>query len=99
MARERMVTRTVEVREVEALCFDTEAMKPQNAIVPITGKPDASKLDKLVREALETETFKVVKILNVKTSEVLYGMPEAEFIKLARVLPPRAVTEKEGEES
>ena len=98
MARERMVTRTIEVREVEALCFDTEKMTPEKAIIPITGKPDETKLEKIVRDAIETDTFKLVKIVNVKLSEVLYGMPESEFIKLAKVLPPRvATTEKESE--
>ena len=98
MARERMVTRTVEVKQVNVLTLNVETMKAEKMIVPITGKPDDKKLEKLVKAAVETESVKFVQILGIETSEVLYGMTEADFIRLAKVLPPRSgATESEDE--
>lgn len=92
MARMRMVTRTVEVINVEVMAINTETAEVTRPVYTVTGVADSA-IEKAVRKLYETDTVKIVKILSTSRTECLYGMPEDEFIKLAKVLPPRAVTE------
>lgn len=94
MARERMVTRTVEVSICEVMCLDTTTAEVQYITVEIGGGiTDTSALMKAVKKSHETDNFKCVTITAVSTREILYGMPEAKFIELATVLPPRSAKE------
>ena len=90
MARERMVTRTVELSVCEVMCLDTKTAEVQVKTFEIGGGIDDEKmLLKAVKKLYETDTFKCVSITKVTPKEILYGMPEAKFIELASVLPPR----------
>lgn len=92
MARERMVTRTVEVQNVTALSLNVETLEASRGVYIIPGKLDAKSLEKAVREAVEcVPAVKFVQILSVEVETVLYGMSEADFIAAAKVLPPRYV--------
>ena len=84
MARERVVSRTIKVANATALCLDTETAEPCNITVPISAmiKDDKAML-KAVKKAIETDTLKVAKIVNVEIEEALYKMPEAQFVALA----------------
>lgn len=94
MARERMVTRTVNVTEVEAICMEIVTVETQIKTLELSGTyKDQKDMLKALKKAYETDTFKVVAIQTVNEKEILYGMPEIEFIKLAKVLPPRSVKE------
>ena len=53
---------------------------------------------KAVKELYETETTKIVTITDLVLNDYLYGMPESDFIKMAKILPPRNTT-KVGEEN
>lgn len=97
MARERMVTRTVELTICEVMCMDTTTAEVKiNTYEVGGGLSDHKALLKAIRKAHETETFKCVAISNTTTKEILYGMPESQFIELAQILPPRGNTVKEG---
>lgn len=94
MSRERMVTRTVFSTNYNVMVVDMESKSVETITVTI---PSADTMTYKAREkAIKTmipegKTF--VTITGETTSETLYGMTEAEFIRLARVLPPRTKTE------
>lgn len=95
MAREAMVTRTMKSTEVTILCLDTVTCEPSNKTItlPRTYKDEAEML-KEAKKLEETPDFILTKVVAYEVHEALYGMSEADFIKSAKILPPRAkVTE------
>ena len=91
MARERMVTRTVELAIAEVMTLDT--ITAEVRIIPYEiggGLTDNAAILKAVKKLHETDTFKCVAIQSVSVKEILYGMTEQEFIAHAKVLPPRS---------
>ena len=87
MARERMVTRTINVTEVSAMCVDVLTQAVDTKKLEISGDVlEGEKLLKAVKSAYETETLKVVAITETTTREELYGMKEIDFIKYAKKL-------------
>ena len=90
MARVPMVTRTVTTTTVNAMCVDTTRGEVCNvsATLPRTYNDDV-KLLKKVKEVVETETLKVVQIVDKTECETLYGMSEQDFINSAKVLTDR----------
>lgn len=90
MARKPMVTRSIKSTKATVLGMDIELCEPMNktCIVAGTFKDDA-KLMKVVRAELETDSFKVVKIVDTQEEETLYGMDINKFIAEAEILPPR----------
>ena len=90
MARERMVTRTVTLTKGLALCMDINTCETVVKEIELSGDlPTADVILKKAKKVYETDTFKVVTVRDIVEQEVLYGMPEQDFIKLAKVLPPR----------
>lgn len=90
MARERMVTRTVELTIAEVMTLDTTTAEVQ--IIPYEiggGLTDNAAILKAVKKLHETDTFKCVAVQSVSVKEILYGMSEIDFIKNAKILPPR----------
>ena len=90
MARERSVTRTINVTTVKAICMD---LSNDNAVevksLDITGeKPSQDIALKQLKKYYETSTFKVVAIQEMSTVEKLYGMSEVEFLQYAKELDP-----------
>lgn len=97
MARERYVTRTVNVSVCEVMCMDVSTAEVRIMEYEICGGLTNEKdILKAVRKLHETDTFKCVAIRSVTNKEILYGMPECDFIKLAKVLPPRCTKGAEG---
>ena len=88
MARERMVTRTIEVLVAEVICLDVTTVETSIQHLELTGTGALSndKLLKLFKKNYETETFKVVAIQSTTIREELYGMRELEFLKYAHKL-------------
>lgn len=81
MARARMVTRTIEAKKVTVMCLDTETAEVYNNDVEISAAIKGEKATlKAVKKLIETETYKVVKIVAEETIKALYKMPEEEFI-------------------
>lgn len=95
MARERMVTRTVELTIAEVMTLDTTTAKVETIAFEVGGGlTDEKAVLKAVKKLHETDTFKCVAVQSISTKEILYGMSEIDFIKHANVLPPRSKTEE-----
>ena len=94
MARERMVTRTVELSVCEVMCMNTTTAEVEIRTYEIGGGLTEEKaLLKAIRKLHETATFKCVAISKITSKEILYGIPESRFIELAQILPPRNTKE------
>ena len=90
MARVRMVTRTVNVTEAEVMCLTVSTAEVSTVKFKLSGNiTESTEALKLVKKQHETKDFKPTAVLSLNTKEVLYGMTEEQFIKLAEVLPPR----------
>ena len=101
MARERMVTRTIEVLVAEVICLDVTTVETSIQHLELTGTGALSneKLLKLFKKNYETETFKVVAIQSTTIREELYGMRELEFLKYAHKLDDsRKIIEEEEQD-
>lgn len=87
MARKPMVTRTINTTKVNVLCLDVVKAEPFNkeVVLPRTYKDDNAILKRL-RETVETDTEKVVHIVDKEEVETLYGMDEKTFIDNATIL-------------
>lgn len=90
MARVPMVTRTITVTKITALCLNIETAEPFNKTVMLSGTfNDEKSMMKAAEKILNTETERAVHIVSTEEIETLYGMTEQEFIQKAQVLPPR----------
>lgn len=100
MARTRVVTRTINVTTIEALCMDIKTCEPVVKDLELTGETyDNDKALKLARKLYDTETLKVVAIQSITTHEELYGMLETDFLKYAtRMDDKRKFVEEEDEQ-
>ena len=97
MARQRMVTRTIETREIDVMFVNVETAEVK--ILTLTVGQDYSKSTdtlKMLRKNYETETTKIVSVVNEKVTTKLYGMLEQDFIKYAEVLPNRVSVDEES---
>lgn len=99
MARERQITRTINVTTATAVCMDITTMENETKQLVITGDvPSADKVLKDLRKLYDTDTFKVVAIKEMTTVEKLYGLSEVDFLKYAVELDPetrKAVTDEQ----
>ena len=96
MARERMVTRTVEVNTFEVMTVNVETADVQIREFKIGGEYDKTKdALALLKKQYEIETLKLVSVTNHSVETVLYGMPERMFIEFSEVLPPRGANNEE----
>lgn len=101
MARTPKVTRTITTTHATLLCLDIEHGEPCNktVILPRTYKDDNAIL-KQAKQTVESDTIKVVHVVDHFEQETLYGMTEQKFIENAEVLPPRgANTDTEASEN
>jgi hypothetical protein len=99
MARVAMVTRTIVTTEVDVLCMNVETVAVETKTVTLLGAySDETAMLKKVKEQIETDTLKPVHITAVRDIETLYGMTEAEFVNLAKALPPRKGTTETADE-
>lgn len=96
MARVPMVTRTIPTTVVNVFCVNTEDRSTfeQSITLPRTYK-DEIKMMKAVEKVLDGEPIKAVSITGYEVQETLYGMTEADFIRVASVLPPRSANKDE----
>lgn len=97
MARKPMVTRTIITTECNVLALDITKGEPFNAVVTLPRTySDPKKLLTKVQSVFDTDEVKAVHVVDTKEIEVLYGMAEDDFIKVAKPLDPK--TRKELEE-
>ena len=98
MAREKMVTRTLTITTLEVMTVDITTSTTGTARFDIVGDHTFDTALKAVKELYETDTTKIVTITELVLNDYLFGMPESDFIKMAKILPPRNTT-KVGEEN
>ena len=89
MARKRMVTRTVEQTTAQVMTLDVTTAEVQVRPYDIGGNYTDEELLKKLQNIFQTDTLKLVYIESQVCKEVLLGMEEEEFIRLAKVLPSR----------
>lgn len=94
MARQPMVTRTIQTTHCNILCMDVAECEPVNidVVLPRTYKDENAML-KAAKKVAETETIKCVQVVSHCVQETLYGMSESDFITHAKPLPPRSVAD------
>ena len=99
MARVRMVTRTINVTAVEAMCVDTMTAEVSIKTLELTGETfTEEKALKALKKKYETETFIIAAIQKMEVHEEMYGLSEIEFIKIAQKLDPATRKVLENEE-
>lgn len=78
--------------------MDIETCEPGNKvfILPRTYKDDKTIMKELDKRT-EEENFKCLKICSTEVIETLYGMTEAEFIRVAKELPSRTKVQESTE--
>lgn len=98
MAREPMITRTVQTTTVDLLCVNTLDGQSfhMNMTLPRTYKDDKHIL-KVAEKFINDENIRAVHVTSAEVKETLYGMTEARFIELAEVMPIRTKKTEEPE--
>lgn len=99
MARKRMVTRTIEQTTAKVMTLNVVTADVTITPYTISGELTGDALLKALQDTYQTDTMKLVHVLESKVESVLYGLEEEEFIKLAKVLPKRYVTVSESEDN
>ena len=89
MARERMVTRTINETTVNVMVLDVTTANVTIQPFKLSGTFTTDEALKACKKRYDTDTIKLVYVDSMEETEILYGMPEDEFMKYAKVLPPR----------
>ena len=90
MARERMVTRSVFVGVYDVMTVNMSTLQVESLQVEIASANTMK--EKALKDAIVKAVpggYNYVTHTASESKEVLYGMPEADFIRLAKVMPPR----------
>lgn len=93
MARQRMVTRTVEQANITVLCVNTKTREVCDKTFAISATVPQEKICKYLTKSHPDNEWNYVAVTDYTVNEILYGMPEEKFIALAEILPPRTNTE------
>lgn len=96
MARKRMVTRTVTQTTAEVMTIDVTIPEVQVQSYDIGGQYTDEELLNKLQNLFQTDTLKLVHIESQECKELLLGMDEEDFIRLAKVLPPRNSSKEEN---
>ena len=100
MARQRYITRTIITREVKFKAFNMSTATVENMTITfgvnIDIKADADGIN-TINKKLQADGIKATAVMidSITDNETLYGMLEEDFIKVAKVLPPRTATTEE----
>lgn len=86
MAKERQVTRTVNVTEVDVFCIHKPTKETFISTVVLGGKyKDDDALFKAARKQIDTDEVKAIIVEDKRTATHLYAMPESQFIEFAKI--------------
>lgn len=100
MAKERMVTRTVNATEVDVFCIHKDTKETFISTVVLGGKyKDDDALFKAARKQIDTPEVKAISIEDKRTVTHLYAMPEADFIRTAKIADKEAKVESADKEA
>lgn len=95
MARKRMITRTFMQTTAQVMTLDVTTVEVQVRTYDIGGQYTDEELLNKLQKLFQTDTLKLVHIESHTCKEVLLGMDEEDFIRLAKVLPPRTINKDE----
>ena len=93
--KERLITRTIVNSLVTVKVYDDSTDEISATVLDIQGKFSDDELKKRCENRLCGSSMKVLKIMNVDTSEKLYAMPESTFMLYAKEVPARNIKEEE----
>lgn len=95
MARKRMVTRTVKmtIAQVKVVDAISEKMMTMEFKLPYVYKDEKAVIKK-VESLISNPDIKVLKVLDTEVLEDLYGMPEEEFIRVAKPMAKEEAQEE-----
>ena len=90
----RMVTRTVTITTGTAVAINVNDLTPTTMSFQLPGE---FKTPEHIMKSLKplVHDFKVIAVRDIEKKEVRYGMPEEEFISMAKELPPLPERTKE----
>lgn len=94
MARQRMVTRTVEQANVTVLCVNPKTREVCDKTFAISATIPEDKVCKYLAKSNPDSEYNYVAVTSYTVTEILYGMTEEKFISLAEILPPRTKTDE-----
>lgn len=89
MARKRMVTRTFIQTTAEVMCLNVTTAEVTINTYIAGGSHDSDSALKALKPLYETDELKLVAVQDYHEEELLLGMDEDEFIRLAKVLSAR----------
>lgn len=89
----RMITRTIDLHTYTVRTLNVETAEVLDIDYAIGTHYADTKVLAELRAEHETDTLKLVAIVNHTVETRLYGMDEQTFINLATVLPPRTKAE------
>ena len=84
MARQRMITRTITFQKTEVMCLDISTAQAHVSTF-CTASPAPLTIDQL-KARYDTDTNKLVTIINNCTTEQVYGMSEDDFMAHAHII-------------
>lgn len=88
MARQRVVSRTINSYKVVAQTADLVAGKVVEMVYYVPAQISAEKLMDYIRKHESTESTVPVAVVSVTTESQIYAMTEADFLKVARPMTP-----------
>lgn len=91
-----MVTRTVTQTTAAVMTLDITTAEVQVQSYDIGGQYTDEELLKKLQNLFQSDTLKLVHIESQDCKELLLGMDEEDFIRLAKVLPPRNSIKEEN---
>lgn len=87
--RKPMVTRTIILTKVTALCVNPQTAETFEQDFTLSGKiVDRAKVLKKVSKEYNSDDCTIVAVRELSSIEALYGMNEADFIAGAKILDP-----------
>lgn len=89
----RMITRTIDLHTYTVRTLNVETAEVLDIDYTIGTHYSDTKILAELRAQHETDTLKLVAIVNHTTETRLYGMTEQDFIAHAEILPPRKTAE------
>lgn len=99
MARQRVVSRTINSYKVTVAVADLVSGKIVDAVVYVPAQINADKLMDYIRKHNSTDVLVPVAVKNVVTESQIYALTEQEFLKYARPMTAdRKFIDENGEE-
>ena len=89
MARERIITRTIESNIFEVMACDTETAEVKTFEIRTGVLPASTNPERYLKKHYDTDTLKICAVISHRTETTLYGMPESLFMQYAEVMPSR----------